>query len=89
MPVTKEEVVYQRRILDDGSIQMHMKSVILENGVQVGEYTHVRTIQVGDSVVAETDAIAKEIATAIHIQQRIDAKAAAVLARANGANDNE
>ena len=75
MAIEKTVKVHQVRVLDDGQIQSHETHTVVDNGVEQGSYNHVRTIEVGDDVAAESEMV-RDIAGSVHTPARKAARQA-------------
>jgi hypothetical protein len=74
MALTKE-VKYSGEFLEDGQIQVKARTIILEDGVEINSTFHSYIVDVGDDVSNE-DVMIQDIASGLHTQARIDARAA-------------
>lgn len=74
----QEKKTHLTTVHEDGSLLVKTFTIYLKDGVEVGRSSpNTRTIHAGDDVSAQAD-IVKEIASAIHTQDRRDARAARV-----------
>ena len=65
MPLTKQVVVDQITILEEGQLQVRTATRVLEDGVLLGETYHRKVIEPGDVLTAE-DARVRDVGNAVH-----------------------
>ena len=65
MPLTKEVVVDQITILEDGQLQVRTATRVLEDGVLLGETYHRKVVAPGDPLAEESTRV-KDVGTVVH-----------------------
>ena len=80
MSLTKQISVDTIEVLSNGVIQVHVKTIILEDQASISETFHQYFIAPGDDYSAETDRV-KAICAATHTQDVISAYQAAQAAQ--------
>ena len=71
--ITTKEVKISGEFLEDGQIQVKTRTVILEDGVEVGSKNHRHVVDVGDNVDNE-DPIIRGMAATLHTPATIAAR---------------
>ena len=83
MALTKEFET-QTTVLPDGRLEVRTATLIMEDGIELSKSYHRKVIEVGDDVSGE-DVIVQDIASNLHTQERINARAATrALEKGNG-----
>ena len=76
-----EKITHDAQVLEDGQIQMREITRIFRDGIEISKFYHRKVIDVGDDVSGEPEMV-RQIASAIHTPDRVDAREAAKALRA-------
>jgi len=77
MELTKIEIVDLIEVIENGCVQVRVKSVILENGVRISGTFHRHVVAPGDDYSTE-DAKVKAICSAVHTPAVVSAYQASI-----------
>ncbi len=65
MPLTKQVVVDQITVLEEGQLQIRTATRVVEDGVLLGETYHRRVIEPGDVLTGESGRV-RDVGNAVH-----------------------
>lgn len=80
MALEKVQIVDRIEVLENGSVQVRTKTVIMENGIRISGTFHRHVVVPGDDY-SDEDARVKAICAATHTKQVVDAYKAAQTAQ--------